>query len=462
LGPLVHYGEFEAPLLATLPTVTSERLPPQVLLGKQLFYDARDPRLARDAYLSCASCHAEGGQDGRVWDLTGEGEGLRNTKSLVGRAGASRGRLHWSLNFDEVQDFEGQIRALAGGTGLLPDAVYGSGSVSDPLGAPKAGLSVELDALAAYLEALGEATPSPHRDGLELTAEATAGRVLFQKVGCTACHYGDSFSDEEHGGLRDIGTLKGTSGQRLFGPLLGIGVPSLLDAWNTGPYLHDGSAATLTDAILAHEGVSLSSSELQQVASYVRQLDGREPPLPKFACADAVLNGSETDVDCGGSCAACPDGARCESASDCQSLLCEASRCVAQPTCFDEVKNGTESDIDCGGGCGSKCELGQSCSADGDCTSSACAGGICADPPSCEDGQTNQDETDVDCGGSCAPCQDGSPCADASDCVSERCLDGACSARPSCCDGLSNQDEGDVEGGGRRPLRSDGRTSPRR
>src|SRR5690606_7778831 len=136
LGPLVHYGEFEAPLLATLPTVTSERLPPQVLLGKQLFYDARDPRLARDAYLSCASCHAEGGQDGRVWDLTGEGEGLRNTKSLVGRAGASRGRLHWSLNFDEVQDFEGQIRALAGGTGLLPDAVYGSGSVSDPLGAP--------------------------------------------------------------------------------------------------------------------------------------------------------------------------------------------------------------------------------------------------------------------------------------------------------------------------------------
>src|SRR5690606_25995494 len=29
LGPLVHYGEFEAPLLATHPTVTSERLPPQ-------------------------------------------------------------------------------------------------------------------------------------------------------------------------------------------------------------------------------------------------------------------------------------------------------------------------------------------------------------------------------------------------------------------------------------------------
>ena len=47
------------------------------------------------------------------------GEGLRNTISLRGRAGMAQGFLHWSGNFDEVQDFEGQIRALAGGTGLM-------------------------------------------------------------------------------------------------------------------------------------------------------------------------------------------------------------------------------------------------------------------------------------------------------------------------------------------------------
>ena len=93
-----------------------------MLSGKQFFYDARDTRLARDRYMSCATCHNDGGHDGRVWDLTGMGEGLRNTIALRGRAGG-QGFLHWSNNFDEVQDFEGQIRTLAGGTGLMTDAL---------------------------------------------------------------------------------------------------------------------------------------------------------------------------------------------------------------------------------------------------------------------------------------------------------------------------------------------------
>ena len=93
--------------------MTAEKLPSQVLIGKRLFYDALDTRLARDGYLSCASCHADGGGDGRVWDFTGFGEGLRRTISLRGRAGSAP--LHWSGNFDELQDFEGQIRAFAGG-----------------------------------------------------------------------------------------------------------------------------------------------------------------------------------------------------------------------------------------------------------------------------------------------------------------------------------------------------------
>ncbi len=63
--------------------------------------------------MSCASCHNDGGGDGRVWDLTGMGEGLRNTVSLRGKGGMAHGFLHWSANFDEVQDFEGQIRALS-------------------------------------------------------------------------------------------------------------------------------------------------------------------------------------------------------------------------------------------------------------------------------------------------------------------------------------------------------------
>src|SRR5690606_7261242 len=140
LTPLVQYGQFDAEVVATLEAVDGDKLSAEVLLGKQLFYDAADPRLARDGYLSCATCHSEGGHDGRVWDLSGLGEGLRNTISLLGMK-ARTGLLHWSANFDEVQDFEGQIRSLASGTGLLSNSSFEQGTVSEPLGDPKAGLS---------------------------------------------------------------------------------------------------------------------------------------------------------------------------------------------------------------------------------------------------------------------------------------------------------------------------------
>ena len=54
-----------------------EKLAADVLVGKQLFYDARDSRIAFHGYLSCASCHHDGAHDGRVWDFTAFGEGLR-------------------------------------------------------------------------------------------------------------------------------------------------------------------------------------------------------------------------------------------------------------------------------------------------------------------------------------------------------------------------------------------------
>ena len=53
-----------------------------------------------------------------------------------------------------MQDFEGQIRTLAGGTGLMTDADFNAGTRSQPLGDPKAGVSADLDALAAYVASL--------------------------------------------------------------------------------------------------------------------------------------------------------------------------------------------------------------------------------------------------------------------------------------------------------------------
>lgn len=287
LTPLVNFGQPTLSASANLKAVTTEKLSATVLKGKQLFYDARDPRLARDSYMSCASCHNDGGHDGRVWDLTGQGEGLRNTTALRGRGGLANGFLHWSANFDEVQDFEAQIRNLAGGTGLMSDADYKLGTRSQSLGDKKAGVSADLDALAAYVSSLNAFAPSPNRnaDG-SLTAAALAGKTVFKNFNCARCHGGDSFTSSGDATLlKDIGTLKPSSGSRLGGALPGIDVPTLRDVWSTGPYLHDGSAATLADAVTAHNSASLNGgvlngADLGNLVAYLSQIGSEEGVAP--------------------------------------------------------------------------------------------------------------------------------------------------------------------------------------
>ncbi|HEX6239345.1 MAG TPA: PA14 domain-containing protein, partial [Polyangiales bacterium] len=248
------------------------------------------PRLARDAYMSCASCHNDGGQDGRVWDLTGLGEGLRNTSSLRGRAGRM-GRLHWSANFDEVQDFEDQIRALAQGTGLMTDAQLFTGTRTSSLGDPKAGVSADLDALAAYLGSLTTFEPSPFRaSGGALTSDAVSGRTLFA-ARCASCHIGNDFSDSVSLSTRNVGTLKPSSGKRLNGALSGLDTPTLRDVTSTPPYLHDGSAASIEAAIQAHTGIALSATELAQVAAFTRQIGSEEAAVAPTVSAGAGLRG---------------------------------------------------------------------------------------------------------------------------------------------------------------------------
>jgi hypothetical protein len=89
---------------------TSEALPANVLAGKKIFYNSADTRMSRDGYIACASCHLDGGGDDTVFDFTDRGEGLRNTVTMLGRRGTGHGRVHWSANFDEIQDFEHDMR----------------------------------------------------------------------------------------------------------------------------------------------------------------------------------------------------------------------------------------------------------------------------------------------------------------------------------------------------------------
>ena len=212
-------------------------------------------------------------------DLTGFGEGLRNTIHLRGRA-AGQGFLHWSNNFDELQDFEGQIRTLALGSGLMSDADFNAGTRSQPLGDPKAGRSADLDALAAYVASLATFDNSPHRTSSgALTSAASTGRTLFTIMNCGACHSGNAFSGSGSNTWSNIGTIKSSSGSRLGAPLNGIDVPTLRDVWATAPYLHDGSAATLAAAVKAHDNNTVSDADLPNLVAFLQSL-GREEPNP--------------------------------------------------------------------------------------------------------------------------------------------------------------------------------------
>ena len=301
VSALVSSSGMQTPRLAAVATVEQEVLAPAVLAGKQLFYNAQDPRMNRDGYLSCATCHAENGDDGRVWDFSDRGEGFRNTISLRGRRGTGHGRMHWTANFDEVQDFEQDLRAHFGGEGFLSDADFDAGTRSEPLGDPKASLSPDLDALAAYLGSLDSVPDSPHRnpDGSP-TAAGESGRLLFHQFRCTACHSGPDFTDSTSGFLHEVGTLKGTSGRRLGRKLEGLDTPGLRGIWQTAPYLHDGSAPTLA-ALLSSARVrgrhgdlrGATAAQLRDLEAYLLQLDDREPAPPAELVSVRILSPAE-------------------------------------------------------------------------------------------------------------------------------------------------------------------------
>ena len=260
-------------LVQTVGTVAQETLTPAALRGKQLFYNAADRRMSRDNYMSCASCHADGGDDGMVWDFTQRGEGLRRTIGLQGRQGMGHGAVHWSANFDEIQDFENDIRGAFGGTGFMSNADFAA--TSNPLGTPKAGRSAALDDLAAYLTSLSRHARSPVRNANgTLTASALRGKQVFDSAQCASCHSGITLRD----GLRhDVGTIQASSGRGNGQALAGVGfdTPTLFDTWTVSRYFHNGQAATLQDVFASgHGNVStLPAADLTALADYVRSLD---------------------------------------------------------------------------------------------------------------------------------------------------------------------------------------------
>lgn len=169
-------------------------------------------------------------------------------------------------------------------------------------------------------------------------------------------------------------------------------------------------------------------------------------------CSDGIMNGGETDIDCGGVCPCCKTNhAGCSNVSDCcipdQGFViipglssggitvgkrdptvtnyCSATlnQCGS---CTDGLLGPDEGGIDCGGPCPC-CGLGSSCTLASQCCLGQCNGGKCQ-AVGCSNLIKDGLETDIDCGGGgCPKCGSGQACLVGSDCTSGTCTGSFCS-----------------------------------
>jgi YVTN family beta-propeller protein len=221
-------------------TVTEIPLPPALLRGKQLFFSSALPELAQARWISCNTCHIEGGQDGRTWLLQYLGDVppgeepviRRNTTGLFGMIETYP--LRWSAEWDESADSEFSIRFEQFGTGLIDGEMYPT------LGPPNQGRSYDLDCLASFIDSL----VLPRRSH-SLTPAEQRGQVIFNsdETQCMLCHPPPLYTDLA---VHDVGTAD--AGGEWFGP--NIDTPTLRFLFDSPPYLHDGSAQTLHDVLI--------------------------------------------------------------------------------------------------------------------------------------------------------------------------------------------------------------------
>jgi hypothetical protein len=187
--------------------------------------------------IACASCHAEGNEDGRVWTFACEG--ARRTQSLqVGLKGTEP--FHWG---GDEKDFPQ----------LVNDVFVGRMS----------GPSLQPDQVSATLTWI-DAQPRLAQPVPADSAAVARGKALFndpRQAACGTCHNGPSFTNSQ---TVDVGT--GGKFQ----------VPSLVGIGSRGPYLHNGCAPTLLDRFGScgggdKHGVTskLSPSQLQDLVTYL-------------------------------------------------------------------------------------------------------------------------------------------------------------------------------------------------
>jgi len=190
----------------------------EVRRGEFLFHDAAH---CFQQWVSCTSCHPGVRADGVNWDLLNDGiSNHKNAKSLVG--------AHLTPP------------SMALGVRASMEVAAEKGFLFIQFIVPKPD---ELKAVQAYLRTV-PFRPSPfHRkkDG-SLDDQASRGKAVFGKAGCAVCHPEPLYTTCR---FYDVGTFV----PRDYPEEKPFDTPTLLEAYRTAPYMHDGRAATLEEVV---------------------------------------------------------------------------------------------------------------------------------------------------------------------------------------------------------------------
>lgn len=268
-------------------------------LGKLLFFD---PRLSGDGTVSCASCHdpATGGVDNKPF-----------SDGVGGQKGGMNAPTVFNSVFNFRQFWNGRARDLKEqAAGPIHNPVEMNMSTeralallkSDPLyrelfkkayGPDRIRFDDAMEAVAEFEKAL--ITPDARfdrylRGEIALNEEEEEGYRLFKKLGCIACHNGVNIGGNS---FQKLGVLNPREHQPGVDDLFKITgdpmdknrfkVPSLRNVELTWPYFHDGSAATLEEAVRKGAfhalGYELNDQELAALKAFFHSLTGKMPAI---------------------------------------------------------------------------------------------------------------------------------------------------------------------------------------
>ena len=293
------------PLLAEpirpLPLASSAD-PARAKLGRALFHDLR---FSRDNNQSCASCHqlANGGAD-KLPLARGVGTlaGGRNTPTIYNST--FNFRQSWTgrhSSIDGLLDHAmGRASSSVGNWDLVASRLTGDAAIAARFNAvygDDVSASLLKDALGTYLKSL--TTPSRfdrylRGDKAAISADEKAGYARFKSYGCVSCHQGINVGGnmyQKFGAMRDMAPgasmaidpgrfeVTGREADRHL-----FRVPGLRNVALTAPYFHNGSVATLDEAVDAmfkdQLGRSAPPADKELILRFLHTLSGEQIPPP--------------------------------------------------------------------------------------------------------------------------------------------------------------------------------------